>query len=305
MTIDRDELRERSEAQHLIQRCLQQDEAAVREFQEIYGRDVYHHPMQLYRLEKEAAADFYVFAFDKGRIFRRLQTYAARAPFRAYLTAVVLDHLVYEWQRTRRAAEVLAFGEVLIEDLDERPTQAADDDSDNGADVRAVVEQLPNGKALLVKLLHVEDHEFTAQDYAELSKVSGRPVEDLATAMRSLQAAVRQREQLVSKAEMALATVQRWIECYEQQARALQARSGGNTRQERTTIDKLADLEERLRQRREQREKLLARLHQRKRTTPYREIAQLLNASIGTVSAQVTRLRQDLRRRLAARAGNQ
>ncbi len=304
MTIDDDELRERSEAQQLIRRCLQQEEAAVREFQEIYGPDVYHHPLYLYRLDKEAAADFYIFAFDEGRIFRRLQTYSARAPFRAYLTVVVLDNLVYEWRRARRSAEVLAFGEVLADDLDEQPAEAID--TDDGADVRAAIGQLPNHKALLVKLLHIEDHEFTAQDYTELSKVSGRPLADLKTGLESLQAAVRQREQRVREGEMALATVQRWIECYEQQVRMLQARSGdraGGHRQ--TTTEKLADLEERLRQRRQQREKLLARLHLRKRTTPYREIARLLNASIGTVSAQVTRLRQDLRRRLTANSDSQ
>src|SRR5437667_349656 len=87
------------QARELIGRCLSGDQDASKQFQQSYGELIYGFPIRAYRTPPEDAGDFYLFAFDGGRIFRRVQTYEGRAPFRAYLLSCVLDNLVLEWKR--------------------------------------------------------------------------------------------------------------------------------------------------------------------------------------------------------------
>ena len=77
---------------------------------------IYSYPINVYRVRSDEAGDFYVFAFDRGRLFRRLRTYEGRAPFRAYLFGFVLDDLVLEWKRTQRTLDT-----VSIDDIAELP----------------------------------------------------------------------------------------------------------------------------------------------------------------------------------------
>ena len=98
------ELSEAREAQRLISRCLAGEPEAAKTFQELYGELIYGYPMRVYRVPPDEAGDFYVFVFDRGRIFRRVRTFEGRAPFRAYLLGFVLDDLVLEWKRGSREA---------------------------------------------------------------------------------------------------------------------------------------------------------------------------------------------------------
>src|SRR5271156_5641631 len=103
-----DRLSEADEARLLIRRCLAGELDAAKEFQEQYGELIYGYPIRVYRVPADEAGDFYVFAFDRGRIFRRVRTYEGRAPFRAYLLGFVLDDLVLEWKRGVREIETVS-----------------------------------------------------------------------------------------------------------------------------------------------------------------------------------------------------
>src|SRR5215470_5749072 len=112
---------EAREARELIGRCLSGDLQAIEQFQQQFGELIYGYPIRVYRTPPEEAGDFYVFAFESGRIFRRLRTFEGRAPLRAYLLGFVLDDLVLEWKRGTRTLETIsieALGE--IPDMDGR-----------------------------------------------------------------------------------------------------------------------------------------------------------------------------------------
>ena len=139
------------------------DIAAARIFQEQYGELIYGYPIRVYRVPPDEAGDFYVFAFDRGRIFRRVRTFEGRAPFRAYLLGFVLDDLVLEWKRGSREIET-----VSIDSLDEIPNPAKSslrsrDDDDEAAStmdrslLREVLAELAPAKAVVMNLLYVED----------------------------------------------------------------------------------------------------------------------------------------------------
>lgn len=102
-----DQTSEAAEALELIRQCLAGSVEAAARFQERYGELIYGYPMRVYRVPPDDAGDFYVFAFEKGRIFRRLQTFEGRAPLRAYLLGFVLNDLVLAWKRGQRELETV------------------------------------------------------------------------------------------------------------------------------------------------------------------------------------------------------
>src|SRR5262245_7667309 len=86
----------------LLRACASGDAQARRAFQAEYGEDIYNFPVKIYRLAEDQAGDFYVYAFDKDRIFSRIRTFEGRnnIQFRTFLSHYVLRDLFLEWRRT-------------------------------------------------------------------------------------------------------------------------------------------------------------------------------------------------------------
>ena len=183
------------EARDLIRQCLAGDLDAARIFQEKYGELIYGYPIRVYRMPAEEAGDFYVFAFDQGRIFRRVRSFEGRAPFRAYLLGFVLDDLVLEWRRGIRTIET-----VSIETLGELPGRSESpenvlDDGNQQAVDRTVLSELlaalEPSKSVVMKLLYVEDYELKTAELRYLAEVSGRPIPEVLSRVDQLRATVR------------------------------------------------------------------------------------------------------------------
>lgn len=293
-----------SEAQavrQLIHRCLCGDGDAARSFQEAYGELIYGYPIRVYRTPADEAGDFYVFAFQGGRIFRRLRTFEGRAPFRAYLLGFVLDDLVLEWKRTERRIETIS-----IEDIGELP--ARDDpevdvmNASNGharaqGDVEEMLTSLDPSKTVIFKLLHAEDCELTPEELRYLASVSKRPLNEVITSVEQLRATIRDREAALRGIEDSLDSVQAWVQLYQRRLRRI-AEDLGSVQATSRAADKLRDeqreLERKMERRHRQREKLVAQAKRRKVTAPYKDIAAVLNTTVGNVGSQIARLREEL-----------
>lgn len=295
-------LSEAKETRNLIRRCLAGDREAAATFQDLYGELIYGYPIRVYRVPPDEAGDFYVFAFDRGRIFRRVRTFEGRAPFRAYLLGFVLDDLVLEWKRGQREIET-----VSLESLGELPDPGSSDRSQQEGDagvmdmdrsaMRELLSELSTPKAVVMKLLYVEDHEFDPTEVRYLSQVSGNAIPDVLDRIEELRATVREREAGLKKMEDALDAVQAWIQLYERRIQRINedlsalpptAAAAEKLREER------GQLLRKIERRRSQRSKLLAQSQRRKTTAPYKDIAALLNTSIGNIGSQIARLRREL-----------
>jgi DNA-directed RNA polymerase specialized sigma24 family protein len=250
----------------------------------------------------DEAGDFYVFAFDRGRIFRRVRTFEGRAPFRAYLLGFVLDDLVLEWKRGQREIETVSLeslGELAdpsSTDGSQQEGEASDMDMDRSA-MRELLTELSTPKAVVMKLLYVEDHEFDPTEVRYLAQVSGNAIPEVIDRIEGLRATVREREAGLKKMEDALDAVQAWIQLYERRIQRINedlsalpptAVSAEKLREER------GQLVRKIERRRSQRTKLLAQSQRRKVTAPYKDIAALLNTSIGNIGSQIARLRREL-----------
>jgi RNA polymerase sigma factor (sigma-70 family) len=288
-------------ARELIDRCLAGDEDAIRRFQERYGELIYAYPLRVYRTAAESAGDFYVFAFENGRIFRRVRTYAGRAPFRTYLLAVVLDHLFIDWRRATHEIETVALEEA--DGVQEAET-AASGDVDPQQGLPALLASLEPSKAVVMKLLYVEDCELDAADLRYITQASGQTVPEVIAAVERLRATIREREVELQRLADSLDTVQAWIELYQRRRqrlkedlRGLPAGSAAATR----VWSACEQLDAQLRRREHQRAKLHAEQQRRKTTAPYKDIAAILNTSVGNVASQIARVRQELARRARER----
>ncbi len=297
--------RETHAARQLINRCLTGDRAAVAQFQQTYGELIYGYPLRVYRTPPEEAGDFYVFAFEKQRIFRRLRTFEGRAPLRAYLLGFVLDDLVLQWKRGAREVET-----VSIDALNDSSAAIEADFADMSEATAeadrwsALIGSLAPPKAVVMKLLHVEDYDLTPEEVRYIATVSGRGVREVLLAVDRLRATVREREAALKRVQDALEGVHAWIQLYERRLRRFAEDLGclppttvaaERLRQER------AELQHKTERRQQQRAKLLVQARRRKLTAPYKDIAAVLNTSLGNIASQIARLRQELLARARAR----
>lgn len=296
-----DPLSEAREARALIGRCLSGDPEAVKQFQQKYGELIYGYPMRVYRTPAEDAGDFYVFAFQNGRIFRRLRTFEGRAPLRAYLLGFVLDDLVLEWKRGERKVETVSIeglGEFPDTTIPASPPVADDGPRPAGqGSLDDLLAALSPAKAVVMKLLYVEDYELRAADVTYVAEVSGRSVPDVLAAVARLRATVREREAGLKKVEDGIEAVQAWVRLYERRMEritedlaSLPPNNGAAIR----LRAELAQLEQKMERRQQQRVRLTAQAQRRKVTAPYKEIAAILNTSVGNVCSQIARVRREL-----------
>lgn len=294
-------LSETEAVRDLIRRCLSGDGDAARSFQEAYGELIYGYPIRVYRTPADEAGDFYVFAFQNGRIFRRLRTFEGRAPFRAYLLGFVLDDLVLEWKRAERRLDT-----VSIEDIGELPDRqesevemmnAGNGHAASGHEIDQLLASLDPSKTVVFKLLHAEDCELNPEELRHLATISKRTLTDVTAAVEHLRATIRDREASLRAIEDSLDSVQAWIQLYQKRLRRIGEDLGtvqSSSRAAEKLLAERKELERKIERRRRQREKLAEQAKRRKVTAPYKDIAAVLNTTVGNVGSQIARLRGEL-----------
>jgi DNA-directed RNA polymerase specialized sigma24 family protein len=291
-----DQTSEAREALELIRRCLGGSRQGAAQFQALYGELIYGYPTHVFRIASEEAGDFYVYAFDKGRIFRRLQTFEGRVPLRAYLLGFVLNDLVLEWMRGRREIDTVPLDTVGDPMAADTEVNAAP--SGNGVGARGGMAGLLAGldpsKTVVLKLLYIEDCDLSPAEIRFISEASGRCIADVLRGVEELRATVREREAMLKQMEDRLDSVQSWIRLYERRLRDIDAEltAAGSITSERQ--EERAQLQAKLERRQRQRQKLSSDARRRKVTAPYKDIAALLNTTTGNIGSQLARVRREL-----------
>lgn len=172
---------------NVIRACVAGDVTARHRFQEDYGEDIYNFPVKIYRLPVEKAVDFYVYVFEKDRIFARLKTFAGRnnIQFRTFLSYYVLKTLFFEWQRTVKEVETISLntpldtsaeGERTLEDIlpDPATAKAEEREAPEDNEVNELWASLEPYERLDLKLLYLIESELTPSGKAAYSAIAGR-----------------------------------------------------------------------------------------------------------------------------------
>jgi RNA polymerase sigma factor (sigma-70 family) len=286
---DPDDVRE------LVRGCAAGDGTARRTFQDRFGEDVYNFPVKIYGVSAERAADFYVYVFEADRIFTRMRTFEGRngIQFRTFLAYYVLRSLFLEWQRGSRELDTVSLGD------DEPAAGVAEPLAVADADVTAAWEGLSPEERLDLKLLSLLEHPLAPDDVRLLARVSRRSLEETVAIVAEVEAGLRDRDVELAGLRDQLDSVWGWIvlrrrELQENGERLrLMGSNRGSTNAQRLE-ERRGELEAGLEKRMRQRERLLDEIRSFKMTTPYKDIARMLNSSVGTVCSRIFRLRQRL-----------
>lgn len=285
------------ESLELIQRCLSGDIQASKDFQHLFGDLIYGYPTRVFRMPPEAAGDFYVFALDGGRIYRRLRTFEGRAPLRAYLLGFVLDDLVLEWKRGEKEIDT-----VSMEAIGELPGPVTmgvhhDDREEEEFPLEELLAQVDVAKSVIMKLLHIEDYELSAAELRYVAETSGRDLSWVITEVNDLRSTVRERESTLKQLQDSVEGVHAWIQLYEKRLRRigedLQSLPPGSVATQKLQEER-TELQRKVIKRREQHTRLIDRAQRRKVTAPYKSIAYILNTTVGNVGSMIARLRQEI-----------
>lgn len=282
----------------LVRACAAGDTAARRTFQDRHAEDIYNFPVKIYGVPAERAADFYVYVFERDRIFTRIRSFEGRnqIQFRTFLAYYVLRSLFLEWQRGLRELDTVAMEGDAGEVAD--PTPAPDG---HGGAVPAQWASLSPEEQLDLKLLSLLEYHPTAADVRLLATVSGRSVADTMIVLAEVEAGLRQRDVAVAKLRDELDSVWGWIvlrrrELHDTDEKLRLLGTDQESAEGRRLRERRHDLEQAIAKRTRQRERLLEQIRSAKMTTPYKDIARLLDTSVGTVCSRIFRLRERLER---------
>lgn len=313
---------ELEDALALVRACAEGDGAARRAFQDRFAEDIYNFPVKIYGVPAEQAADFYVYAFERDRIFTRLRTFEGRggAQLRSFLAFQVLRAIFLDWQRTRREVDTVSLSESLrrggegdgvLEDV--LPAKAEEDEAAavEPEAVQAVAEiwaSLGPEERLDLKLLSLLEHDLDPHELRLLSQLSGRPLDETVTAVAEVQETLRKKDERVAALGADLDSAWGWLvlrrrELQETEEKIRRLGPDHDSREAKRLAERRRELEGAITKRLRQHERLLEELRSFKVTTSYKDIARLKGSTVGTVCSRIFRLRQRLQERwLAAEA---
>lgn len=298
-----------SDIQALIQACVSGDCVARNQFQMRFGDDIYNFPVKIYGLPWEEAGDFYVYVFEEDRIFTRLRTFAGRnnIQFRTFLSYYVLKHLFLEWQRTRNELETISLhsplgneseGERTLEDV--LPAASDDATGEDSAEANLVSSNvwamLSPEEQLDVKLLSLLEYDLGSDDIRLLSYISQRSIIDTLHLVAEVQEGLRRKDQKLARLREELDSTWGWIVLREKELQEIRKKfhridGQSDVADREALLLQQQEIERALAKRRRQRERILTEIRSYKMTTPYKDIAHLLNLTVGTVCSRVFRLR--------------
>ena len=300
------------ELKALLRSCVEGDADSRVQFQNIFGELIYNYPMKMFHLPSDRTADFYIYIFEKDRIFRRVKSFEARndAQFTTYLQFYVLRDLFLEWQRGQKEADTISLATAVssgsgnssstLEDVlsDPRDTIEKPSDADSQArEFKALFDKLDPERKLLLKLLHLAEFDLSPQEIRLLCKKSGRSYRNVVFDLEEIRIRLRKKDEQASNIQARLESVYGWILLYQKELRKISERLGLL----REDLPQLAEmrrqkeeLERKLEWRYRQRSQILAQAREFRATTPYKDIARLFNAPLGTICSLVARTRTEI-----------
>lgn len=304
-----------------IAACVQGDSQARRVFQEVYGPLIYHFPRKKFHLSEGDTGDFYLYVFEKDRIFKRIRAFEGRnaIQFTTYLSYYVLQNLCLEWLRLTAQLDTVPLSMPLtdlLHDADAAVTRqdilciddAAPDrfltEVARQAEIMRALQQLPREKRLVLKLLALGTLDLDDDDVHLLAQHAARPLSETVAMIEEVISLVSLKTMKALVEQEKLWTIAYWIQHYQQQLTVLEERINALPRDDcaatlyRLLCNKEA-LQRKLLWRYRQQDKLRKKLQQNDRRPPVQELARLLNVPVGTLGSKITRAREAFRQHLA------
>lgn len=282
----------------LLLDCLAEDFEARRTFQDLYGEKIYNYPLSFYRFHKEEAGDFYLYVFDKDRIFKRLKNFRGGPTLDNYLRFYVLRDLFLEWIRYKnsRRLNFAEYDDTVEYAVDENLSSREDHWQDKFENLREIFRRK---EFLILKLLYLHYCELSADDLRDLARQSGRSIRDSIILVEEIRGKLGQRCLETQNMEDKLSRIYTFILSYQKRIHQIEfeireLRPVNDDNMVNGLMMEKDELERKLAWRYSQQEQLLKKMRGTAVRTTYEDLGRLLNCPLGTVCSKVARARKSL-----------
>ncbi|MHC4883512.1 MAG: RNA polymerase sigma factor [Planctomycetota bacterium] len=271
--------------EELAQLCSEGIDAAERLLLERHMQAIYGLPQRAFRADEEELSGFLLYAVDRIRERHTFSSFRIEAgvSFSTWFGVVIRNLYLDYLRRERRAPHSVPLAEEL-------PTPAEANESQ--PQEPPLLQEMSIKCRTLFKLLLANSYSLTPDELRWLSKTSGHSLLQLTQRLAEIEEELADRSEQLETRQNQLATIHWWKCCYERQLQQLEAHCQGATPQDLPALQQ--KVYERLTRRREQHQRLLQELSGAagQVTTPYHQLAKLLNQPEGTVGSHLTRCRK-------------
>ena len=300
--------------------CLQGNIDARRRFQDLFGEAIYHYPSKLFGLPKDKAADFFIYAFDNDRIFKRLGSFEGRngAHVKTYLHSCVLHDLFLEWQRGLKGLETISLdglgpdsgvgGEEAIFKARIEDGQSSDGFlsavEDTSGAFKDLVARIDVEKRVVWKLLCLAELDLNPDEIRFICQKSGRNYRETISLVEEVRHGLTSKDERVSALQDQLGSIFGWLILRQKELAKIREdlkSAPAKSSKHIQLAQRKEELERKLEWRYRQQGQVRKKAGQLRMTTPYKDIARLLNVPLGTVCSLVARTRAEISETLGGR----
>jgi RNA polymerase sigma factor (sigma-70 family) len=291
------------ELKHLLTSCCEDKLRAKQEFQSRYGKAIYNFPVKVFRIKEERAGDFYLYAFENNRIFKRLRHFRGETiTFESYLKHFVLRDLALEWLRKESNTSIQMSALVYEPSTDDGNREPCCEEQSN------IFELLRKKECLVLHIFYLYELPLSPDDIRLVCRNSGKSIAETIKNIAKIEKHLFERAQKQTEKAQKLDIL--FSRRMEYQRRLLSIEESINLARQnhdRTKLEALKKEKEVLIQkyawRLKQAGTILEQGPNSLVTTPYKDIAQLLGTSTGAVSSMIHKAKNRIKKQLARIAG--
>ena len=284
--------------------------ARINSFQSEYGELIYNYPLRYLKMDSDKAGDFYLYVFENNRIFKRLKHFRGEhISLATYLKYYVLKDMCMEWLKATSSKLSIE----LLDDPDNSLKYEIPEDDDNQPKEKSpwldcVLRVFRQPAFLILRILHLVDFPVLAEDIRQIALKTGRELKDVvqwiakaehllsgkvtAGDARSDQLAILYWRRLMYQKRLVQIEDELLAARFNNQMTLIQAL--GNEKQE---------LERKYAWRLRQTEIFITDAPNQATTMTYKDIAELMMTTIGSVSAKIHKSKARLKSEIIRMCG--
>ena len=253
--------------------------------------------MKVHRLDEQRASDFYCYCFEGKRIYKRFNTFRGECNIRSF-QFLILDSLFREWirrpdveaaiyplQRSEESNEPTVVEDIRQDPLPTPNKKIEEKEELNGLD--ATMKKLDEEDRVYLKVLSFSEIDLEPKEIRAISRVSGNNLQKTLENITELEESLSKRYERYKRQREELDKINYWILTYQKSIKKQMDDKFTNIMKVENQDHNKNELERKVLWRKKQKERLLMKYKESSPKVSYREIAKLLDVSVGTVSSKI------------------
>jgi len=297
------------EVLELVHRASGGDMNSLKTFFTRFSADIFNFPIKVFRLDEDAASDFFLYAYERLRDGKRFKSFQGRSSFRTWFYTV-LRNLLIDWMRTVRELKTVNFTRLdedgnLIRSIENTPDPRSIIEGFDKPQVafEKILQSLGIESRVLFKLSYIYYLDLSEDEIEYLLGKTRKGVPDLLKYIANLKHFLSEKELKNHEAEDKITSL--YLAIIELKARKEQIIKESLSMERMNTADENFELERidrSLQKKYNQREKLLEKKGKGRFIvrTPYKYISELLDIPEGSISVQMMRILEKVQSGAAA-----